>query len=184
MEKLTVCYFLRGLGPHYNGLSLLSVTHKMQPKTICFSAGWKGKHISFQQHLLKPFSSAPHKCLLLFRPFFFYWTRDCPQPALDPLAKKKINRSSFFSFFIFASLFWCGLPHKRSESRILFRGYGGPWQTCAQKDSVAILSRQLLFIYCSRLCLHTHSLFFGRETKEGQYIGHLLFLPQWRERER
>jgi hypothetical protein len=54
----------------------------------------------------------------------------------------------------------------------------------AQKDSVAILSRQLLFIYCSWLCLHTHSLFFGRETKEGQYIGHLLFLPQWRERER
>jgi hypothetical protein len=138
---------------------------------------------SLQQHLLKPFSSASHKCLLLFRPFFFYWTRDCPQLALDPLAKKKINRSSFFSFF-FSLPFFGVVCHTSDPSQGFYFEAMAAHDKLAQKDSVAILSRQLLFIYCSRLCLHTHSLFFGRETKEGQYIGHLLFLPQWRERDR
>ena len=45
----------------------------------------------------------------------------------------------------FASLFWCGLPHKRSKWRvfsyfIIFWGYGGVHDKLAQKDSVAILS--------------------------------------------
>jgi hypothetical protein len=65
-----VCYFLRGLGPHYNGLSPLSVTQKMQLETICFSAEWENIRISVQQHLLKPFSSAPHKCLVVSAVFF------------------------------------------------------------------------------------------------------------------